>query len=150
MPFAGLFSTLCPPHLRALEERLHLLPARDHGVEERLQVDLRLLRAGVFAHHDPAAQCLVSVEHPGVKRFLALQPGREPAGSLHHWLLEDDSALVEDDDGVDEVLHVAHLVGGDEDHLLRPAGTGKQLSELALRGDVQAIGRLVEQQKTAA
>ena len=54
--------------------------------------------------------------------------------------------MVEDDDGVDEVLHVLHLVGGDDDGTLVGGMLGDDLTEERLRGDVEAVGRLVEEQ----
>ena len=54
--------------------------------------------------------------------------------------------MVEDDDGVDEVFHILHLVGGDDDGAVVVGVLGDDLTEEGLRGDVEAVGRLVEEQ----
>ena len=54
--------------------------------------------------------------------------------------------MVEDDDGIDEVFHILHLMGGDDDGAVVVGVLGDDLTEEGLRGDVQAVGGFVKEQ----
>ena len=54
--------------------------------------------------------------------------------------------MVENDDGVDEVFHILHLVGGDDDGAVFRGMLGDDLTEEGLRGDVEAVGGFVKEQ----
>ena len=74
----------------------------------------------------------------------------EFVGDLLDRGVQEDVAAVQDDDRVDDVLQVAHLVGGDHDggvfgRVLHQGG-----AELRLGRDVQAVGRLVEIEEAGA
>ena len=54
------------------------------------------------------------------------------------------------DDWVDEVLHILHLMGADDDGLALIGNLAEDAAELALAGDVESVGGLVEQNVVGA
>ena len=80
------------------------------GVEEHLDADLAVEAFGVAGHVDVAAGDHLAVERGVVLLHAVVEI--EAVGDFAERGLEQHLVVVEDDDGVDEVFHILHLVGG--------------------------------------
>src|SRR5208282_839948 len=132
------------------EDLRHPFGISGHGVEKGLEVQAGLFVPRVFSDHDPAAKGPVRVQDPLARGLRGLEMRREPARDFAHGLLEDDPALIQHDEGVDEIFHVPHLVRGNQDYSVLTGCPGKQLAKLALCRYVQPLCGLVEEKHIAA
>ena len=112
------------------------------GVEEGFDVDLAVGLRRVGIDLDEAAGQLLGVEAFGVQGRAVVEV--ELVRDLLERGVEQDVLAVQDDDRVDDVLQVTHLVGGDHDGAVLGRVLHQGRAELGLGRDVQAVGRLVE------
>ena len=115
-----------------------------HGVEEYLEVDFAVITVGIERYADTTARYHLAVECVGNNSHSIVEI--EFLGDFAERGLQQHLVIVENDDGVDEVLHVFHLVGGDDDGAFLVGVFGDYLSEEGLGWDVETVGGLVEKQ----
>ena len=111
-------------------------------IEEGLHVDLAFLARGVGIHLDAAAGGLLEVQGAGLDLRAVVEV--QLLGDLLHRRVHEHRLVVQDDDRVDDVLQVAHLVRGDDEGGILGRVAGHGLAELRLGRDVQAVRGLVQ------
>ena len=111
-------------------------------IEEGLHVDLAFLARGVGIHLDAAAGGLLEVQGAGLDFGAVVEV--QLLGDLLHRRVHEHRLVVQDDDRVDDVLQVAHLVRGDDEGGVLGRVTGHGLAELRLGRDVQAVRGLIQ------
>ena len=114
------------------------------SVEQYLDADLAVKAFVVTGHVDVAAGYHLAVQRGVVLLHAVVEI--ETVGDFTERGLKQHLVVVEDDDGVDEVFHILHLVGGDDDGAVFRGVLGNDLAEEGLRGNVEAVGRLVKEQ----
>ena len=112
------------------------------GVEEGFDVHLAVGFRRVGVDLDEAAGQLLGVEAFGVQGRAVVEV--ELVRDLLERGVEQDVLAVQDDDRVDDVLQVTHLVGGDHDGAVLGRVLHQGRAELGFGWDIQAVGRLVE------
>ena len=101
-----------------------------YGIEQGLHVNLAFGAGGVGIHLDKSAGELLAVERCRVERGAVVEI--EFARDFLHRGIQEDVALVKDDDGVDDVLEILHLMGGDDDDAIFAGEAHYGLAELCL------------------
>jgi len=71
----------------------------------------------------------------------------ELLGDGFYILIQQNAVVVYNQQMVDQALQVAHLVGGDDDAPIFVGNGGHNPSELSLGGNIESVGRLVEQKQ---
>ena len=111
-------------------------------VEEGLHVDLALLTRGVGIHLDAAARGLLQEQGLGMELGTIVE--EQLLGNRLHRGIHQHVPVVQDDDRVDDVLQVAHLMRGDDEGGVLGRIPCHGLPELRLGRDVQAVRGLVQ------
>ena len=86
------------------------------------------------------------IEHVGIHLLWRAVFEGVLAADVLYGGVEQYRAAVEDEDMVQQLFHVVHLVGGDHDGALVGHVLGDDLAELCLRWNVQSVCRFVHQQ----
>ena len=124
---------------------------QDHGIKEQFQVERCLGHVGCARRDDGIAlHGGLAVEHiigggAGSAVFEAVT-----LADVTYRGIEQEPLLVEDEDMVEQRLHIVHLMGGDDERAVVGHVVGHHAAELHLRGDVQSVGGLVHQQQAGA
>ena len=123
---------------------------RQHTVEQQLDVHFRIHSVRIGEHGGVAVGR--GLGEIGPSGFLFVGGGREvqlPADVCGRGVHEC-CPLFDDDDVVEQLFHVLHLVGGNHDAALFVHLADEQFAELALAGNVHAVGGFVQDEPRGA
>ena len=120
-----------------------LLSLGQYTIEQQFKVHAALLIV-LIGEDDTVARYRGLHEERSVGRFRDGLLGEEQAAAdLGMRGVEQHTGAVDNDNMIEQAIDVSHLMGRDDDGLVIAHVARNEAAKLALRGDVESVGRLV-------